>query len=370
MLSMVAVIFGCGGGGGGSSTGGVISRATITGTVAGTTIIATDVNNIEIGRSVAAGSPKTFTLSIPIGNNYKFYFVESENSPNEMAYPLYQGITNVFSFDNAVVVDLGFVDTSSGVAVPTNNPLNIPGVSSAGENNIIPAFLSFAGTYSITTQYDNNIQDGVTLSQSGTTTIEITRIDNSNYSLGLTSSEGNLSVPLVRSNNVARIPTRPYNIGASNLLEFLILSDGNNMVFAFVGQELNDLTDISFNVSNWVRNPQPVTTDNFVGTWNASYYSDPNLRNTIDGFSIGNMPIVIAKINSNTISVNLNGEILALQVVDGRATLISAPVTGVSATYHDFSITTDGTGLSFHIVAAELNDISDVSIAIGLATKQ
>lgn len=367
LLSAMAITSGCGGGGGGSTAGGV---ATITGTVVGTTIIATDENNTEIGRNVATGSPKTFTLDIPVGKHYKFYFVEYESTPNEKAYPLYQGNTNVFSIDNATIVDLGFVDTSSGVAVPTNNPLIIPGIGSAGENTIIPPYLCFAGTYSIVTQYDNNIQDGVTLNQSGTINIEVTRNNDTNYFINLSSSDGSFSVPLVRSNNAAQISTHPYNMGTWNLLELLLLSDGNNMVFTFIGQEHFDLTDISFNVSNWLRNQQPVTTDNFVGTWNSTYYSDLNLRNTTDGFGIGNVPIIITKADSSTISVNVNSESFLLQVVNGRATLIGAPVTGVSAIHHALSITTDGKGLSFYMVASEINDPTDVSVTIGLATKQ
>ena len=41
--------------------------------------------------------------------------------------PFIRGTTNVFNIASAVTIDLGFVDTSTGKAVPTNNPLNISG---------------------------------------------------------------------------------------------------------------------------------------------------------------------------------------------------------------------------------------------------
>ena len=380
ILSILFAIFltacGSGGGGGGSDSGGGgngggATNATITGTVTGTTVVAVDENGNEVNRNTATGSPKTFTLTVPVGGKYKLYLIENEGTSNEKVYPLYQGTTNVFSIASAVTIDLGFVDTTSGVAVPTNNPLNVSGVSSGGENTIIPPFLSFAGTYSFVTQYDNNIRDGVTLNQSGTMTLEVTRVDSTNLSIQLTATDGSFSVPLERSNNVARLSTPPYDMGNWNLLEFLILSDGNNMVFTFIGQESNDPTDISFNVSNWLRNPGSLTADNFVGSWSGNFYSDLNLRNTTDGFDDASSgTFTISKVDADTITLNFGNESFSLDVVNGRATLNNAPVTGASAIYHTLSIVTDGSGLSLYMVATELNDPTDVSVSVGLASRQ
>ena len=44
----------------------------------------------------------------------------------------------MFNIASAVTIDLGFVDTSTGKAVPTNNPLNISGVTSGGEKYNFP----------------------------------------------------------------------------------------------------------------------------------------------------------------------------------------------------------------------------------------
>ena len=378
ILSILLAVFltACGSGGGGGNGDSGSKNAIITGTVAGTVVVAVDENDNEVDRDTATGTPKTFTLTVPVGGNYRFYFIENENTPNEKVYLLYQGTTNVFSITSAVTIDLGFVDTTSGVAVPTNNLLDISGVTSGGENPDIPHFLSFAGTYSFNNQYDLNISDGVTLGV-GNETFEVTRIDSQNLSVqvsGNNPDEGSYSgqFPFVMSDNIAMLPTRPYDMGNANLLDFLILSDGNNMVYAGIGQEKSNPADISLGVANWLRIPQSVTIDSFVGTWSGIFYNDPNLRNIDDGFSVTVESITISKVDFNTITVNLRNrnETFLLDVTNGRATLNNAPVTGTSAIYHALSIVTDGSGLSLYIVATELNDPTDVSVTVGLATKQ
>jgi hypothetical protein len=113
----------CGGGGGGG--GGVTpsSNATITGSVLGTTVMAVDAaTNAVVESAVADPSTKTFSMQLPIGKNYKFYLLENEGTTFARSYPLYvvnQGQNqNVFSVGQANTIDLGFMDTTSGAAVP------------------------------------------------------------------------------------------------------------------------------------------------------------------------------------------------------------------------------------------------------------
>lgn len=131
----------CSGGGGGGGNGGGSTNATITGTVAGTVVVAVDENDNEIDRDTATGSPKTFTLTVPVGGKYRFYLIENEGTVNEEVFLLYQGTTNVFIISSAVTINLGFVDTSTGSAIPTNNPLEVSGVTSGGKNTTIPSYL-------------------------------------------------------------------------------------------------------------------------------------------------------------------------------------------------------------------------------------
>jgi N-acetylneuraminic acid mutarotase len=355
------------GGNGGGNVGG--SDATITGTVAGTVVVALDGNNREVASSTAIGSPKRFSLAVPSGGSYRFYFIENENTPNETVFPLYQGATNVFSIASAVTIDLGFVDTTSGQAVPTNNPLDVSGVASGGEDASLPPFLSFAGTYdNISYQYDLNIQDGVEPLGADTETLPMIRVDSTNFSLG--------PFPLVRSGNVLTLKERPFVTDSANFLDLLFLSDGNNAAYAIVGQEPDDATDISFQVANFLRSQpsEPVTADTFVGTWSGTLYVDDNLRDTTQGFVPISVSAAILKVASDTITatvqVNNRDEIFTLGVADGRATLVGAPVTTTSAIEHAVSIVSDGSGLSLYGVFSEVADPSDVSIAVGLMTRQ
>lgn len=142
-----ALVAGCSGGGGGG--GGVIETATITGTVSGTIAIAVDQNDVEVDRDTATGTPKTFTLTVPVGGEYRIYIVENDGTPNLKVYSLYAGSTNVFSITEAVAIDLGqvTVDPASGKASPSNNPIGQPGCSGGGSQAAIPPKLNLAGMW-------------------------------------------------------------------------------------------------------------------------------------------------------------------------------------------------------------------------------
>ncbi len=134
-----AFLTACGSGDGGG--GDDVENATITGTVAGTEIVALDENDNEVDRNTATGTPNIFTITVPVGSKYRFFLVENEGTINEEVFSLYQDSTNIFTISSAVTIDLGFVDTSTGVAIPTNNPLLVSGVTSGGKNTSIPSSL-------------------------------------------------------------------------------------------------------------------------------------------------------------------------------------------------------------------------------------
>jgi hypothetical protein len=145
LFSLTVLLTGCGGGGGGEGGGGEVitnssNTVSITGTVSGTTFYAVNENDTVVSSSVASGTPKRFSVNVPPGN-YKFLLVENEGTFDERIYLLYQGTVNVFYFSPNTQIDLGFVDVSSGKAVPSNNLLNASGVSPAGESTRIPMSL-------------------------------------------------------------------------------------------------------------------------------------------------------------------------------------------------------------------------------------
>jgi hypothetical protein len=152
---MAVTLAACGGGGGTTGDGGGIGTttgtATIQGQVSGTTVIAVDSDtDLEAARAAASGTPKTFSMILSTGHDYRFYLMENEGAGNTgRIYPVYMGSTNVFQFTSAAdhqTVDLGMVrpDFTNGNAFPSNNPMGYPGVMAGGENRSIPPFLSGA----------------------------------------------------------------------------------------------------------------------------------------------------------------------------------------------------------------------------------
>ena len=130
--------------GGGSSTapGGT---TTIQGSVPGTVFVAVDNRtNLEAGRVTATGTPKTFSLVVPTGTNYRFYIMENEGTGNSRVYPMFMGTNNVFELDNTAngqMIALGMInpDMVTGKAIPANNPALMMGL---GANGTVPPSLA------------------------------------------------------------------------------------------------------------------------------------------------------------------------------------------------------------------------------------
>jgi hypothetical protein len=99
----------------------------------------------------ATGNPKAFNLVLPITSPtphiYRFYLIENEGTSDESIYPLYQGTTNAFTIATVATnlnptIALGVITITNGVATPANNPISVnTGVSSAGENKLVPEIL-------------------------------------------------------------------------------------------------------------------------------------------------------------------------------------------------------------------------------------
>ena len=137
----------CGGGGGGNDGP---KNVILTGTVTGTTVVAYDETGART-TAVASGSsvPKTFSITLTTGHTYALYLVENEGSTNQRVYPLYadaSATVNLLKLGEPGTIDLGFVDTSSGNAVPSKNPLFANGVSGAGNSTTIPPDLAATST--------------------------------------------------------------------------------------------------------------------------------------------------------------------------------------------------------------------------------
>lgn len=146
VLTLSMALVACGGGGGGSSSvSGGAGTATIQGSVPGTVFVA--VNNdtdLEAGRVTATGTPKTFSMVLPTGADYRFYVMENEGTGNSRVYPMYMGTNNVFELDNTAngqMIALGMIDPDmvTGKAIPANNPSLMIG---RGANGTAPPSLA------------------------------------------------------------------------------------------------------------------------------------------------------------------------------------------------------------------------------------
>jgi len=114
----------------------VSTLSSISGTVAGTEIIAVNDSGAIVasddttGKTQNADGSYPFTLTgIPVGVNIRVYLITASG-----VYPLYFAGTNVFSLSAVAAIDLGFVDTTSGQAIPENDPTAITEVSAGTEN--------------------------------------------------------------------------------------------------------------------------------------------------------------------------------------------------------------------------------------------
>jgi len=149
VIVISASIAACGGGGGGGSStvSGATGSATIQGSVPGTVFVAVNNDtNLEVGRVTATGTPKTFSMNVPTGTDYRFYVMENEGTGNSRVYPMFMGTNNVFELDNTAngqIISFGMVnpDMGTGKAIPANTPTLMMG---RGVNTMIPS--SIAGS--------------------------------------------------------------------------------------------------------------------------------------------------------------------------------------------------------------------------------
>ena len=153
LAGLALILSACTESGGGENPIAVANTVTVSGTVGGTRIVAMNDNDQIVvedettGRSSSAPGRFPFTLaSLPVGSNLRLFFIS-----NGTLFPFYLGGTNVFTFNSAGPVNLGFVTMNAGTgrSTPEFPPLN---VTPKPENPNIPPGLTpgMAPTVSIT----------------------------------------------------------------------------------------------------------------------------------------------------------------------------------------------------------------------------
>ena len=148
LLAILAMILvACGGGGDGSGSGTTptptpTKSVVITGTVPGTVAIAYDLaTGKEAARSVASGTPKTFSLSVDPGDYYYLMFISNEGTTTQRSFAFRSATGgNVFACKANTTLDLGVLvfNNYPGTAVPLIDPIT-------GNDNVAETFMPEAG---------------------------------------------------------------------------------------------------------------------------------------------------------------------------------------------------------------------------------
>jgi hypothetical protein len=226
---------------------------------------------------------------------------------------------------------------------------------------------SFAGTFTPLFDYDNNIKDGVSLV---TTTIPfiVSRQDSTNFVIA--SPSLGFDLPAALSGNTLRNKTRPMLLPTSNILDVLLLSDGVNKVFTWVGQDKSDPVAMSFHTTCWTEARGTLAASDLVGTWACQGYINTNLRDT-SGFGPIQITGTVTAVGQNKIllAVPDRGFSGTFTISGMEATLDNVPLTGNGIT-HSMKIVSNGVGISLYKVTSEINDPTDVSVMVMLGTRQ
>ncbi len=121
LAGLALILSACTESGGGANPIAVANTVTVSGTVGGTRIVAMNDNDQIVVEDDTAGRPPSapgrfpFTLaSLPVGSNLRLFFIS-----NGTLFPFYLGGTNVFTFNSAGPVNLGFVTMNAGTGRAT-----------------------------------------------------------------------------------------------------------------------------------------------------------------------------------------------------------------------------------------------------------
>ena len=221
----------CGGGTGTDGTGTGVKSATIEGQVSGTVFVAVDNGtNQEVGRVTATGTPKSFSMTIPTGSNYRFYLMENEGAGNTgRIYPVYMGTNNVFELDNTAdgqIISLGMVnpDMGTGKATPVNSPVLMMG---RGANSMVPP--SLAGSAFSMDNVKGTTWGYNTMMTSGTMGWEHGALSFDNNGLGHMSGIVRNGTPMPARDDI------PYTMSLSGML----LNPGDNTFQCVVSKDMS-----------------------------------------------------------------------------------------------------------------------------------
>jgi hypothetical protein len=298
----------CGGGTATDGTGTGVKSATIQGQVSGTVFVAVDNGtNQEVGRVTATGTPKSFSMTIPTGKNYRFYLMENEDAGNTgRIYPVYMGTNNVFELDNTAngqIISLGMVnpDMGTGKATPANTPTLM---MSRGANAMVPP--SLAGTAFSMDNVKGTTWGYNTMMTSGTMGWEHGTLSFDNNGLGHMTGIVRNGSPVSSRGNI------PFTMSLSGML----LDPGDNTFQCVVSKDMSVMvatfTDNTGGPAMMIGQKRGGTfhTDgsDMTGTWRFQRLTAGS-DNTTSGWAYGTMQFIFgsASITSMTTNAGVGG---------------------------------------------------------------
>jgi hypothetical protein len=335
----------CGGGSGtdGASTG--VNSATIQGQVSGTVFIAVDNGtNQEVGRVTATGTPKSFSMTIPTGSNYRFYVMENEGTGNSRVYPMYMGTNNVFGLDNTAngrVISLGMVspDLTTGRFTPANHPALMMG---QGATAMIPPSLagsafSMDNVMGTTWSFNSMMTSGTMGWEHGTLSFD----DNG---LGHMTGIVRNGTPLSDRADI------PYTMSLSGML----LNPGDNTFQCVVSRDMSVMaatfTDNTFGPAMMIAQKRGGTfaTSDMTGTWRFQRLKAGS-DNTTSGWAYGTIEFISgsASITSMTTNSGVGGGGNFFFSMDNNGIMteaLDASFHGVMSTDKSMIVATDTVG--------------------------
>jgi hypothetical protein len=321
VLTLSIALAACGGGSGSSSPSG--GTTTIQGSVPGTVFVAVDNDtNQEVGRVTATGTPKTFSMVVPTGANYRFYVMENEGTANSRVYPMYMGANNVFELDNTAdgrMISLGMIlpDMGTGKAIPANTPTLMMG---RGGNAMVPPSLAgsaFSMDNMVGTSWGYN-----TMMTSGTMGWEHGTLSFDNNGLGHMTGIVRNGTPMSARNNISFTMSLSGMLlnPADNTFQCVVSRDRSVMVATF--------TDSTGGPAMMIGQKRGGTfqTDgsDMTGTWRFHRLTAGS-DNTTSGWAYGTMQFVFgsAGITSMTTNAGVGGGGSFAFSMDGNGILSS-----------------------------------------------
>jgi hypothetical protein len=147
----------------------------------------------------------------------------------------------------------------------------------------------FTGNYQAEFSYDPNIFDQVQIARSVGDVLITPGAGPNDLNLQMSFGSKTVSLPLVVSGNVARLPQPGFDTGTAIARDLILLSDGNNIALAYVEEEKTGSLPIpiSFAVSHWQKNPTVGNPNAPIGSWvTTAAATDTNLRGAIKPFGL------------------------------------------------------------------------------------